>query len=306
MTNAAEIVLETPDSSIHEDTLLQAVINSIPAPLFFKDGAGRYLGCNKAFEAFVGLAQEDMIGKTVFELWDSELAHVYHEADKALFQEGGKQLYEAQVTYADGSVHDVMFHKAVFHAKQDGISGIAGVMLDITNRKKAERKLERMATTDSLTGIDNRRSFFEILHLAYKRADRRGSDIAVLALDLDGFKDVNDHFGHPLGDKVLIETAKRLKGAIRETDTAARLGGDEFFILLEEIGGQENAKKIAQNLINKIAEPYMIEGKEIKIGVSIGIALVESCSTPEGIISKADKALYQAKNTGKGCFATTA
>lgn len=130
------------DSNINAATLLQAIINAIPAPIFFKDATGRYLGCNGAFEEFVGRSSDELVGKEVFELWDRELAQVYYEADKALFDRGGKQIYEANVKYADGSIRDIVFHKAVFEV-ENGESGIVGVMLDITDRKNAEAELAK-------------------------------------------------------------------------------------------------------------------------------------------------------------------
>ena len=131
------------NTSVREPTVIQALMDAMPVPVFFKDGDGNYLGCNTAFEKFVGRKCEEIVGKGVFELWDESLAAVYHEADKALFERGGKQIYDAQVTFADGSVHDVTFHKAVFHAEEDGVSGIVGALFDITERNRTEEELRR-------------------------------------------------------------------------------------------------------------------------------------------------------------------
>jgi len=131
------------NTSVREPTVIQALMDAMPVPVFFKDGDGRYLGCNTAFEKFVGRKCEEIVGKGVFELWDESLASVYDEADKALFERGGKQIYDAQVTYADGSVHDVTFHKAVFHAEDDGVSGIVGALFDVTDRNRTEEELRR-------------------------------------------------------------------------------------------------------------------------------------------------------------------
>lgn len=131
------------ENSIHAGSITEAVIDAIPAPVFYKGADGRYLGCNEAFEEFVGLPREMLIGKTVFELWDKDLAEIYHAADQALMDDGGKQLYEAQVTYGDGTLHDVMFHKATFFTDDDSVSGMVGVILDITERKGLEKALQK-------------------------------------------------------------------------------------------------------------------------------------------------------------------
>jgi len=130
-------------ASVREPTVIQALMDAMPVPVFFKDGDGKYLGCNDAFEEFVGRKREEIVGKGVYELWDESLASIYDAADKALFERGGKQIYDAHVTFADGSVHDVTFHKAVFYAEEEGVSGIVGALFDITERNRTEEELRR-------------------------------------------------------------------------------------------------------------------------------------------------------------------
>ena len=215
----------------NETTFMQAVIDAAPTPIFYKDAEGRYLGCNKAFEEYIGLSRDALIGKSVFELFDDELAKIYFEADKALFDSEGTQMYEAKVKYADGSIHDVMFHKAYFHAEDASVEGIVGSILDITERKKAEKALEQLAHTDNLTGLDNRYSLMKSLERSLLCQKRENFRLAFLMLDLDGFKQVNDSFGHPTGDSLLKEVAKKLKNTFRESDIIARVGGDEFSVI---------------------------------------------------------------------------
>ncbi|MGB0671238.1 MAG: diguanylate cyclase domain-containing protein [Rhodospirillales bacterium] len=289
--------------SIHEATILQSVINAVPAPIFYKDSEGRYLGCNKAFENFVGRSRDELVGKGVFELWDKDLAQVYHDADTALYDAGGKQIYEAQVTYADGTVHDVVFHKAVFFAEEEGVSGIVGAMLDITERKRSEAELERMARTDALTGLANRHILYEHLENASKRARRTGKLMAVLALDLDGFKVVNDRFGHAAGDAVLREVARRLKATLRDSDVIARQGGDEFVIILEAAGSEAEVDHVASKIIAEFLAPFLWHDESLSVGVSIGIAMHgRDGDEGETLMRHADRALYAAKAAGKGRF----
>ena len=282
---------------------MQAVINAAPTPIFYKDAEGRYLGCNKAFEEYIGLSRGQLIGKSVFELFDEELARVYFEADNALFERKGTQIYEAKVDYADGSTHDVMFHKAYFHAQDEGVEGIVGSILDITERKKAEELLEQLALTDSLTGLDNRYSLMKSLQHSLLRQHRENFTLAFLMLDLDGFKQINDNYGHPVGDTLLIEVAKKLKSNFRESDVIARVGGDEFSVILENISSTESLTRLVNKVLAEFREPFVIDNKKFTIGVSIGIAVSSSieCSS-EDIIKQADAALYQVKNSGKGSY----
>lgn len=295
---------KAPQDKDLEDTILQAVINAIPAPIFFKNADGLYLGCNDAFAEFVGRKKEEVIGKGVFELWDEGLAKVYHDADTALINIGGKQLYEAKVTYANGTIHDVMFHKSVFYTQHDNSKGIVGVMLDITERKKAEAELETIARTDTLTGLANRHTFFDYFDAACKRAKRNKTVLAVLALDLDGFKRVNDEHGHPAGDELLVTVARRMKESVRETDLVSRIGGDEFVIVLEDAGSKDYIATAATHIIKNIAKPCNLKNCTVDVSVSVGIALYGQDGTQvDELIRNSDQALYAMKAHGKEGYA---
>ena len=132
---------KTEESLVENARFLQSLINAIPSPIFYKDAKGVYLGCNKAFEAYLGKESDEIIGKTVFDMGPRELAEKYQQKDNDLFQEGGKQVYESQVVHADGSKHDVEFNKAVFKKSDGSPDGLIGVMLDITERKRVGQLL---------------------------------------------------------------------------------------------------------------------------------------------------------------------
>lgn len=259
--------------------------------------------CNEAFENYIGLKRSQLIGKSVFELFDHDLANIYFEADKALFDKKETQIYEAKVAYADGSIRDVMFHKAYFQAKDTGIEGIVGSILDITERKKAEQSLKQLALTDSLTGLNNRYSLMNSLEHSLLRQKRENFKLAFLMLDLDGFKQINDCYGHPTGDALLIEVSKKLKDIFRESDVIARVGGDEFSVILENIASNNSLTPLTNKVLAQFNQPFVIENKKLNIGISIGVAISSSsgCSSEE-IISQADAALYQVKNNGKGTY----
>lgn len=288
---------------ISELTLVQSVINAIPAPIFFKDHNGIYLGCNVAFTQFVGRTFDQIIGKGVFELWDDDLAQKYFDADAALLQAGGKQCYEAQVTYADGVRHNVMFHKANFIAIDDNIRGIVGVMLDITAQKKTEKELLKLVNLDTLTGLFNRHYLYESLEQAQQRCRRNNSGMAVLFLDIDGFKAVNDAHGHAIGDKLLIEVATLLQQSAAD-NVVSRFGGDEFVIIMEDLKTVTDCELLAQKIIDAVTVPMFVDGLKLQVGMSVGISTygVEQLGKQDLLIN-ADRGLYQAKSRGKGQYA---
>ena len=331
---------------------VKQLIEAIPGPVFYKDAQYRYLGCNSEFEKFIGIPASELIGKTPDDISLPELAEKYLAADRELFENPGSQIYETQVRYASGKLRDVMFHKATFFQPDGSVGGLAGVMLDITERKRMEASLQQATTVfnnstegvtitkpngsiiavnraftkitgytqeevigrnprmlksdrqnkdfyrdmwdtiyrtgrwqgeiwnrhkdghiypewltisavldnkgspkyyvgvfsditdlkkahaeldflahhDSLTGLPNRLLLKDRLGVAVQRAQRHRSRLAVLFIDLDRFKNINDSLGHHVGDQVLLEAARRLGRHVRSTDTVARLGGDEFVV----------------------------------------------------------------------------
>ena len=150
--------------------------------------------------------------------------------------------------------------------------GMVRTFTDITERKRAEARIAEMATHDELTGLANRSLFRERVEQALGRAQRYGEPFALLMLDLDRFKPINDTLGHPVGDEVLKETALRLQFCVRETDTVARLGGDEFAILQAQAATQDEVGHLAQRILDAVATPLDINGHRIEIGTTIGVA----------------------------------
>ncbi|MET0093140.1 MAG: diguanylate cyclase, partial [Sedimenticola sp.] len=203
-----------------------------------------------------------------------------------------------------------------------------GVLHDITDRKKAEesqrqamqelerrveertvelrlanKALTRLANYDSLTGLPNRTLFSERLKMAMAHARRNRCKIALLFMDLDGFKEVNDRHGHESGDLVLQETANRLQNCLREEDTVGRMGGDEFTVILNNLADREDAAGVAEKLIQAIDEPYEIAGEIQQIGISIGIAIYpEDIDVMDTLMQYADDAMYRVKRSGKNSF----
>lgn len=291
----------------NQKNLLTSLIDSLPTPIFYKDENFIYRGCNKAFADFIGRSRSEIIGKSVYEIAPPDLADIYLEADKKLALENKPQTYEAKVQYANGVDHDVIFHKASFTKSNGSFGGIVGAMLDISDRKKSEEEIIHLASHDGLTGLPNRRLLMDRLDQALARSHRSKDTVAVLFLDLDNFKPINDTMGHRQGDDVLKMMAERLQGCLRETDTVARFGGDEFVVVMTDIKDNKDVTTLAENLNQALSEPFAIGGREAALSASIGIALYpDHAHVSESLLTLADDAMYQAKKKGKGnhCFAS--
>ena len=295
-----EIALQ--ESVSFSDSLLQ----TMPVPVFHKDTDGRYTGCNAAFAEFIGKKKADIIGKTVFEIAPQPQSGVYRDHDLDLLtSEEGVQVYESNVKHADGSLHDVIFHKARLNDSGGEPVGIIGVILDITDRKQSERDIHRLAFYDSLTQLPNRRLLMDRALQALAVSARSGRYGALMLLDLDDFKKVNDSKGHDVGDQLLCEVARRLRVAVREGDTVARLGGDEFVVVLEELSisaaeAAPQAEAVAEKIRDALNEPYLLDGNRHLSSPSIGVVLYRGHQEAfENLLKFADIAMYQSKQAGR-------
>ena len=180
------------------------------------------------------------------------------------------------------------------------MQAIANVLANAIERRRTEERTEHEALHDPLTGLPNRNLFLDRLHQALSRAARRRTSIAVLFLDLDQFKLVNDSLGHAAGDELLAAVAQRIEGALRPADTVARFGGDEFAVLAEDIGSERGATRIAERIAEALARPFVLRDREHFVSASAGIAISRGGEAPEGLMHDADSALYRAKERGRG------
>jgi diguanylate cyclase len=283
-----------------ERAALQMALDSLPSPVFFKNRQGVYTGCNKAFERFIGLPQSKICGSSVYDIAKPEQAQVYYDADEKLMQAGGMQIYDAEVCYASGEMRDVTFHKAVTRDRVTGeVNGLAGAMLDVTERKQLEARLKRAAERDALTGAYNRRKFFELSGEAEARVRSSGAPLSVFVIDVDHFKRINDRFGHACGDAVLCHLVALMEDALPPSHVLARAGGEEFFCLLEEcdlIGAYRAAEHVRETLA---ASNLDFDGVSLSVEVSIGVTSVGAGEALGQAIIRADQALYRAKSFGR-------
>jgi len=281
----------------------------MPVPVFHKDVQGRYTGCNGAFCDFIGKSWDEVVGRYVFEVSPQNFAHTYRDRDiELLTDQVGVQVYEGQVMHKDGTVHDVVFHKARMLGDDGKPSGIIGVILDITDRKQAEQQIHQLAFYDPLTGLPNRRLLMDRLHQEFAIGARTGQYGAVLFIDLDNFKMLNDSKGHDIGDLLLIEVAKRLISCVRDGDSVARLGGDEFVVVLESLDSvaEEAAAQtelVAEKIRAALSELYLLNKHQYHSTPSIGVALFMGYqSSLDDLLKHADTAMYQAKTAGRNAI----
>ena len=280
--------------------LLQAALDNLPTPVFIKDAAGIYRGCNGAFERFIGFRRDFIVGRTVYDIAPAALAAVYQEADNELLARGGTQIYEARVRYADGTEHDVIFHKAVFHDAKGEARGLAGAMLDITARKRLEVELRELAEQDPLTGLANRRKFFALAEHMHASQQTAPLQNWVLAIDVDHFKSINDSFGHAMGDRVLQRVAHTLRDTLRVQDVVARTGGEEFLAIVVDVD-REACSGIAERVRLAVEEAMRSESEGLPpatISIGAGRWLMDTEGV-EAAMKRADEQMYLAKRAGR-------
>ena len=276
------------------------LVNAIPNPVFYKDELGRYMGCNTAFELFLGKKREDIIGKSVHELSPKELADIYYAADKSLFDHPGTQTYEATVQSLGNGVRNVVFNKATVTYQDGRLGGLVGIIDDITDSKISNERIRYLALYDTMTELPNRTLFMDRFKQALANAQRYSLKLAILFLDLNRFKEINDTQGHEVGDQVLIEVARRFQSTLRKKETLARLAGDEF-VVITETEDKASAILIAQRIQSSLLDPIITTSLNFTVGVSIGIAFYpENGNTIEDLLKHADIAMYRAKALGGG------
>ena len=403
----------------------QTLIDTLPNPIFYKDADLRYVGCNLAYESYIGQSSASILGKDIFQVLPKDLAEMHNQRDRQLIEKGGAQTYETQVSYPDGSRHDMVYYKAVYHRPNGEKDGIVGIMLDVTQLKQAEylltlsakvfensreaiviadadnhiitvnqaftkitgylpeevqgknpkilasgehgpdfyaamwqsirnaghwqgeiwnrrkngevypewlsissvsdeygklthyigifadiselkaadERIRFLAQHDALTGLPNRSLLQDRLLQAMANAQRDKEQLAVLFLDLDHFKTINDSLGHHIGDRLLQQVAARLTASVRAIDTVSRQGGDEFVVVLVQLKNPSDAAQLARKILLAISQPYDIDGLELHVTPSIGIAVYpEDGEDTESLIKNADAAMYHAKENGRNNY----
>jgi diguanylate cyclase (GGDEF)-like protein/PAS domain S-box-containing protein len=271
------------------------VINSKGVIEQFNPGAQQMFGYNL----------NDIVGQSVNVLMTDAVASKHQDyLDKRTQGKAGVELRitgEQVARHREGYEFPVEINLSLMRVS--GEVKYIGVMRDISERKRWEAQIQRMAMTDPLTGLANRTQFSTRLNEAVEMSKRHGHLIGLMMIDLDKFKPVNDTYGHPVGDQLLKNIARIFKKRFREVDTVARLGGDEFAVVLAGIDSVDNMTTIAQEVIDTLSKPMVVSNHELKIGCSIGLCAYPTCANEiKTMLQKADDALYQAKKDGRNCY----
>jgi len=268
------------------------------------DPGGTIVAVNPAVCAITGYAEAELLGRNMRLLQSGRHDAAFYQALWNAVSTAGFWQGEIWNRRKSGEIYPELLTISTVKNEQGEIINYVGTFTDITRLKRSQDELERLAHHDPLTGLPNRLLLLSRLDHALERARRHRSTGAVLFLDLDRFKTVNDSLGHPAGDELLNQVARRLRARLRDTDTLARLGGDEFVVVLEDVDSPEHAGTVAQTLIERLTESFELEGGHVVyIGTSIGISLFPTDSNvASDLIQQADTALYEAKENGKGIY----
>lgn len=281
----------------------RAMADSAPLMIWVEGTDRRISWANKGWLGFTGCSIEQKVG--------SGRLDMVHPEDKARIEEIYANHVEARESFNleyrlkqhDGNYRWILDSGGPRFDAQGHFVGYIGSCIDISDRKFSEEIIWTQANYDALTGLPNRRLFLDRLQQEVKKTQRASLSLALLFIDLDHFKEVNDTLGHQAGDEVLIEAASRIGNCVRDTDTVARLGGDEFTVILPELADIARVELVAQELIRTLAEPFFIKDQPVTISASVGIGIFPlDADDTDQLIRVADKAMYAAKNKGRNCY----
>ena len=302
ITNLKQVKGELEKSQLQ----LQSIIHSVMDGIITINEVGEIQGFNPAAEQIFGYTQQEILGANVKVLMpepgrsehEAHIERYLHTRQSRILGVRGREVKAVRKNGEEFSM-ELSISKMLL----GGQSYFIGIVRDITERKLAEQKIAHLAHYDFLTDLPNRALFIHNLEQALQLAKRNKYKLAILFLDLDGFKQVNDSLGHDMGDLLLREVARRLTGIVRSSDTVARMGGDEFTFILNNIGSDKNAARMADKIVVAMAEPFALNGLHSQIGGSLGISLFPDDATNiEHLIGQADEAMYQAKRSGKNAY----
>ncbi|WBI88139.1 hypothetical protein PALA37_03814 [Pseudomonas aeruginosa] len=280
----------------HSEARDRAILQSMRDGYFEMDVDGVILTVNPALCQLLGQTRETLIGHPYYELLgEDDLARARQPFQRAM-QSGAGKTFAIPLQRADGSLGYFEATVSLIHDLQGELRGYRGIVRDVSDQIAYQQQLLEMAYRDPLTGLGNRKAFDEQLGQALLRAASGGSELALLYLDLDRFKEVNDRFGHDIGDALLRTVAERVRSTLRQPDKAYRLGGDEFAVLLED-SQENNPQRLAERLLAALVQPIALNGERIDfVTPSIGIALYpRHAGDAEGLVRAADSAMYEAK-----------
>ena len=276
---------------------LEQIFMAVPIPLLITDAKGEQISANVAATTLLGSQIADGEPGALESIYANQ--HHYAVFRQMMADNGKVSDYETSIRAADGSIRDVLL--AGNGVTSRGEASFITSIFDITARKEMENDLERLATTDPLTGLANRGQFLRAAGREIERVRQNGGSLAIVLLDVDEFKQINDALGHEAGDVILRAVAERLRASVRKTDLVARLGGDEFALVLPDIGNELALERIFDTIFAKLRQPLVYQGRLIECRSSMGVSIYPlNADTVETLLKDAGIALYVAKTQGRG------
>lgn len=297
--NLAGLAIERSRTNEELQLALLVYKNSSEA-MMVTDGEGTILTINAAFTTMTGWAQHEVIGQHSDFLTAGHLDPAFYRTMWQQIDATGHWQGEITNKRKNGETYTTWLTINTIYDSRGQVHRRVALFYDITEKKKSEELIWQQANFDTLTGLPNRRMFHDRLDQDIKKAHRAGLPLALLFLDLDHFKEVNDTLGHGMGDLLLQETAKRLVNCVRESDTVARLGGDEFTVILGELDDAGCIERVVQSILRKLSEPFHLQDEMAYVSASIGITMYpEDATEIEALLKNADQAMYAAKRLGR-------
>lgn len=299
------ILSDITEARYHEEqaALTRLVFDNTKEGILVTDAEARILSVNRAFTEISGYSAEEIAGRNPRLLQSGwQTAQFYEQLWAGLARDGSWQ-GEIWDRRKDGSLYAQWSSITAVKDETGAVKNYVAIVNEITEQKAAAERIRHLAYYDTLTELPNRALLFDRLNHALDSARRAGTRIALLFIDLDRFKSVNDSFGHEEGDRFLRETARRIRSVMRASDTVARLGGDEFTVLVEGVAAPEDAAQVAEKVLAALAAPYKIQDTEFFTGASIGIAVTpDDGSELELLLRNADSAMYRVKESGRNGY----
>lgn len=297
-----EIINQNTISS-YSDELIQKVFETISEGIMITDPKKKIINVNPAFEFVTGYKKEEVVGHSPAILQSGIHASDFYKSMWNELYSKGEWQGEIWNRRKTGDVYPEWLSIMEVRNKQGEVTNYCGVFSDLTEQKDVEDELEKRAMTDSLTGVSNRFAYTERMRVLLESSSTRSYQHAVLFLDLDRFKQINDTLGHAVGDYLLVEVVKRIQSLLKNKDILARYGGDEFVITLTNIHHPREAVHLAEMIIQLLEQPFAVEDQNLYVSTSIGISIYpHDGDDTEVLLTKADKAMYFAKQNGRGQF----
>ena len=285
---------------VDELQLSATIFESATEGIIITDHENRFVTVNPAFTKTTGYTLEEVVGKTPAILKSGKQDKEFYNKMYKELHENGHWDGELWNKRKDGKLYAEWLSMKIIYNEDGSTRMHLAIFSDVTEKKQADEIIWKQANFDALTKLPNRQLFQDRLEHELKLAHRTGSLMALLFIDLDHFKNINDTLGHDMGDLLLVKASKRISGSVRESDTVARMGGDEFTVILPLINSSSDAIKIAKMIVEKMSQPFDIDRNSVKISASVGIAIYpNNAKDTKELLKNADKAMYVAKRNGR-------